>query len=126
MCESQLVTVTPATGLPVGPGGEDFVMNLPAPLIPTSYDPSGGTLSLVTLVFSEIVVAATGTSAQVVLADCGSDMVCDSDTDVVINYFDVGGDSLKFTGTNIVYVNAGVLPPFKRYKMTVPAAAFAP
>jgi hypothetical protein len=125
MCESQLVTVTPATGLPVGPGGEDFVMNLPAPLTPTSYDPSGGTLSLVTLVFSEIVVAATGTSAQVVLADCGSDMVCDSDTDVVINYFDVGGDSLKFTGTNIVYVNAGVLPPFKRYKMTVPAAAFA-
>jgi hypothetical protein len=89
-------------------------------------DPSSGVLvdNTVVLVFSEQVTAVDGTAAQIVLADCGSDMVCDPETDVVINYFDVGGTSLSFTSMNIVYVDVGALPGFKRYKMTVPAGAF--
>merc|ERR1719453_822580 len=89
-------------------------------------DPSSGVyyMNTVALVLSERVVAVSGTAAQIVLADCGSDMVCDPDTDVVINYFDVGGTSLTFTSMNIVYVDVGALPGFKRYKMTVPAGAF--
>merc|ERR1719478_1859372 len=79
----------------------------------------------VVLVFSEPVTAVTDTAAQIVLADCGSDMVCDPETDVVINYFDVGGSSLSFTSMNLVYIDVGALPGFKRYKMTVPANAFA-
>merc|ERR1719313_2200571 len=90
-------------------------------------DPSSGVLQLdtVVLVFSERVTAVDATAAQIILADCGSDMVCDPDTDVVINYFDVGGSSLSFTSMNLVYVDVGALPGFKRYKMTVPAGAFA-
>merc|ERR1719316_2249233 len=78
----------------------------------------------VVLVFSEPVTAVADTAAQIILADCGSDMVCDPETDVVINYFDVGGSSLTFTSMNLVYVDVGALPSFKRYKMTVPAGAF--
>merc|ERR1719506_1804913 len=91
----------------------------------TYMDPSSGAfMDDVVLVFSERVAAVDGTAAQIILADCGSDMVCDPDTDVVINYFDVGGSSLSFTTMNLVYVNVGALPGFKRYKMTVPANAF--
>jgi hypothetical protein len=98
MCESQLLYMDPATGTMMS--------------------------DVVVLVFSERVTAVAGTAAQIILADCGTDMVCDPATDVVINYFDVGGTSLSFTSMNIVYVNVGALPGFKRYKMTVPANAF--
>jgi hypothetical protein len=98
MCESQLKYVDPSSGVEV--------------------------TDAVVLVFSERVTAVDGTAAQIILADCGSDMVCDPDTDVVINYFDVGGSSLSFTSMNLVYVDVGALPGFKRYKMTVPANAF--
>jgi hypothetical protein len=89
-------------------------------------DPSSSVVytDTVVLVFSERVTSVTDTAAQIILADCGSDMVCDPETDVVINYFDVGGSSLTFTSMNLVYVDVGALPAFKRYKMTVPANAF--
>merc|ERR1719171_2045380 len=80
----------------------------------------------VTLVFSEPVSPVDATSLQIILSDCGSDMVCDDtpqSTDVVINLFDVGGSSLSFS-SNKVHVNVGALPSFKRYKMVVPANAF--
>merc|ERR1719313_498439 len=93
----------------------------------TYTDPSSGVYyeNTVALVFSERVAAVADTPLQIILADCGSDMVCDPLTDVVINYFDVGGTSLTFTSMNLVYIDVGALPTFKRYKMTVPANAFS-